>query len=635
MYVALSSIQFGSRWYLCSGAALGYSNVLSAYEVDDQPPMTCVFKSRPHNPIKSEITGSSFKVDTVCKLRTSRVPTPNPSENAKEDWYSSDIVANFEYDLRIDDLRLNRRRLIGAVGHYMRNDPCRLFMYSLSIEGDAARLWFFSRSHSVRSRAFNAKMETRPLIRFIVAMLFGTLEQLGFDPSTTRMRDDKGIYYVYQVNEGYYRTLGKPLSDYYASCISGRATRVWLVQQCDEDGRVFDGAENHVLKDCWSKENYTERAIQQAIFGRLDGLREHVDTEFIPSVSTPESPALLEPFAFPPPPALDCLPDDKGDRDIILTALKNYKDYFVTILDEEILLHNTPDAHPNGIQCYSDDGYNGQWNTETSIDQTSFTPQTFTPKSHCRIIYKELCQPIDELTDVEEIADTLHDCVIALHLLYLVGYIHRDISVGNVLHYSVNNRGMLSDFEYAREFHREDAATDPKIGTPAFMAVDIQQGFYTMWQYKPGSIVPKLCHNYLHDLESVLWLALWLFSSKTQVQPQDLKQHRGCITALFGGNWEVVNTRQKIMRMEDKYDSRSKKLLLYTFPPSDSTNSEGFNALLAFYRDQQGYALDIHQPDKIDDDRVYRNCFKVPKETFRNIKTHYLGLRIHAHHELL
>ncbi|THU97209.1 hypothetical protein K435DRAFT_857829 [Dendrothele bispora CBS 962.96] len=25
MYVALSSIQFGSRWYLCSGAALGYS----------------------------------------------------------------------------------------------------------------------------------------------------------------------------------------------------------------------------------------------------------------------------------------------------------------------------------------------------------------------------------------------------------------------------------------------------------------------------------------------------------------------------------------------------------------------------------------------------------------------------------
>ncbi|THU92871.1 hypothetical protein K435DRAFT_905171, partial [Dendrothele bispora CBS 962.96] len=147
----------------------------------------------------------------------------------------------------------NRCQLIGGAAHYMSSDPCRLFMYSLSIEDDHVHIWYFSRSHSAHSTVFSARKDVRPLLKFIIAMrLFSTPEQLGFDPSVTRKRDNsRKLYYVYKVNGHYYRTLGKPISDYYAPTISGRATHCWMLQECTEDGEVSDGTQKHVLKDYW------------------------------------------------------------------------------------------------------------------------------------------------------------------------------------------------------------------------------------------------------------------------------------------------------------------------------------------------------------------------------------------------
>jgi hypothetical protein len=50
---------------------------------------------------------------------------------------------------------------------------------------------------------------------------------------------------------------------------------------------------------------------------------------------------------------------------------------------------------------------------------------------------------------------------LAVVLLFLVGWIHRDISSGNILWYE--NRGLLIDLEYAKKFAPDlRGSSDPK-----------------------------------------------------------------------------------------------------------------------------------------------------------------------------
>ncbi|TEB35798.1 hypothetical protein FA13DRAFT_1811462 [Coprinellus micaceus] len=113
--------------------------------------------------------------------------------------------------------------------------------------------------------------------------------------------------------------------------------------------------------------------------------------------------------------------------------------------------------------------------------------------------------------------------------MFCAGWVHRDISDGNMLAVWDKEtqawRVRISDLEYAREFPRDDgvAGSDPKTGTPFFMAYEIQThaplydpqefeaeslGYLTRLQ--TGTCEPVQMHTYQHDLESLFWLILWI-----------------------------------------------------------------------------------------------------------------------------
>jgi serine/threonine protein kinase len=153
-----------------------------------------------------------------------------------------------------------------------------------------------------------------------------------------------------------------------------------------------------------------------------------------------------------------------------------------------------------------------------------------------------------------------------LKVLYSAGYVHRDISTGNVL--LCETGAKISDLEYARPFeilvNGEDAQpqsrlhsplrkelktvcpgkllsvprTDCPKGTPAFMAVEVQSGDYLYT--RDNTDVPDinafvfespthqeisedndLIHNYLHDLESVWWIANYMVLSTVPLENWD------------------------------------------------------------------------------------------------------------------
>ena len=104
-----------------------------------------------------------------------------------------------------------------------------------------------------------------------------------------------------------------------------------------------------------------------------------------------------------------------------------------------------------------------------------------------------------------------------------LGYIHRDISAGNVLLVDMEGsslkRGVLSDLEYAVKLGNKSPAHDVRIGTPFFMAcevlghrdLDFDRAQVDL-HWKP----PPFYYNRLHGLLFIFILINWY--SRTAMQ---------------------------------------------------------------------------------------------------------------------
>ncbi|TFK45769.1 hypothetical protein OE88DRAFT_1096107 [Heliocybe sulcata] len=152
--------------------------------------------------------------------------------------------------------------------------------------------------------------------------------------------------------------------------------------------------------------------------------------------------------------------------------------------------------------------------------------RTFATMRPYRVVYGEVCEPLHHVTSLATVLKTMMNCLTAVQLMYCIGWIHRDVSAGNLLWYGAGERGILSDLEYAKEFIPHGSGhPDPKTGTVSFMAVEIaselhifvpQRGF----RRKADSIrVHHVIHNFQHDLESFFWLLLWTLLDRIEGTP--------------------------------------------------------------------------------------------------------------------
>ncbi|KAJ7207104.1 hypothetical protein GGX14DRAFT_636222 [Mycena pura] len=457
---------------------------------------TVKFACRPHNTTASEIEGGSFKSDGIFYLANSSVPPYIGTANYQE-WFSADVVGNAEFKLKDTpaEVHKNRGQVVGGATRYIANDPRRTHMYSLTIEKDSCRLWYYCRSHCVKSEAFSLSTDIRSFIHFVISISFATEEDLGFDPTIRRRRnEDNTIYYEYKLNHTVYKTLSL-ISEHPAAAITGRGTRVWRVEVLDGTGTGTGTV--RVLKDYWvddvPDENgqcITENLILTKIYRRLDELK---------NLSPSDEPSLTD------------IPE--AEREVVLRALQNYRDYFVNISSCETL-KATKDIC-SGSRCCS-----VIEESRVSLGEVQH-PRSFLRRRHCRLLYDEECTAFYAIDNLEEAIQVLHDCVLGLQLLYLAGFVHRDISPGNVLlhRHAGGCNGKLSDFEYAKPFSRDDpVARDPKTGTPGFISVEVYLQDYL---YLPRSAKREIngpipfSFNFLHDMDSVLWITLYLFATRT------------------------------------------------------------------------------------------------------------------------
>ncbi|TRM63106.1 hypothetical protein BD626DRAFT_569160 [Schizophyllum amplum] len=492
---------------------------------------SCQLVQSPDNYMDSQKPGADFKINAGYALISSS------SSQVSAELTSDDTAVTVEYALNLADQKQNWNQLLSGVLYIMNGDPRRMQMFSLSIEHNMMTVWFFSRSHPCMSASFDMRKNNRRCIQVFIAFMFASREELGYDETVQLISTDREWHYGYKVGDRFYRST-RSVFQHHDTRIIGRGTRVWEVVRVKhfDDPTPLDDR-SYALKDVWFDEGArTEREIQEALFRDLDLVAQRIDD------SDPDIIHVLNGF-------------DEETRAVLRTCVVKrelYSKYFLTINHD----WTGPTSKPRAAHAVAVPGVFGvqpsppvasvPGSDSTRTDPTPMVERAFVPRYQYRVVFDEVGEALHYVDNISVVLSAVQDCLFALQLLFLAGWVHRDISTGNLLWW--NGRGLLADLEYAKKFEPSTGGSaDPKTGTAFFMAVEIQKQMLIYEPPQPAFIsfaedmanltakkkpdprplTSVVVHNYEHDLESMFWVLLWIYMARLPHPPvmSELEQY--------------------------------------------------------------------------------------------------------------
>ncbi|KAI5822662.1 hypothetical protein K523DRAFT_287805 [Schizophyllum commune Tattone D] len=343
-----------------------------------------------------------------------------------------------------------------AAGQYLYADIRRKFHFAITVEGSQARLWCHSRSLSVVTNTFDIHASKEELIQWILFVSFATEHQLGFDQTVTRVVDKRKRWqYQFDIphDNNTVRTY-QTVDTLYESCTSSLghgAVRVFKVRRVTEKGKADtfskEDKQVYVLRDCWLLDD------------------EGIDLE------TETQQALKR--------ALEACTQSKEEVEDVSRYLMQ--------IDAEGIVENE----------------------ELKI----------LGRKHRRTLFRHVCTDLYKVHDPAVFFFALDKAVFVLNWFRRIGWMHRDVSPGNIMvrRLSGSSAGPLcqrytahlADLEWCREYSKI-SPREFVAGTMRYMAFEALNGRHMFTQ---GSKKIKLADTYfvqnpLHDLESLLWMAL-------------------------------------------------------------------------------------------------------------------------------
>ncbi|KAF7799143.1 hypothetical protein EIP86_010374 [Pleurotus ostreatoroseus] len=296
-------------------------------------------------------------------------------------------------------------KVTDLMANCMIRDFRRRFVFGFTMQNDAMRFWFYDRSKILTSQPFNFITDHLPWIHFCLSILYAKPHQLGWDTSMILLQDGENFDISVRSEDGVTRTYRTQAM---LSAINAR-NRLEKGTKVWRAVRVEDGEEIGppvALKDYWVYPNYAREG------NVIQRLRQDASKS--------------------------------GDDDLVTRELVDvywHGDVFVGDDDDSLVL----DCTQNIPGLYA--------------QQLVHNRLAVTLGGH---------KSIDHETSLPAIYGALASAVEPLRLMHEAGWVHRDISSGNILIDSPR----LVDFEFAKDASERD---DFNLGTLIFKSFEVDQ----------------------------------------------------------------------------------------------------------------------------------------------------------------
>ena len=368
------------------------------------------------------------------------------------------------------------------LGRYAREvlaaQDTRRFVLGFTICGSLMRVWIFDRLGGIASDHFDINEDGQQFVSTILGFLWMDEEQLGFDPSIQTL---DGQRFIEIERDGLTERIIIDGVMQRARCIAGRATTCWKAH-CEGEPHT-----PLVIKDSWQ---YTERPEEGELV----------------SEATAKGVVNVARYYHHETVQVRGMDDDirrNVRKGLDITKAQNYRP-------------RRSAAVPTSGTVISREGRSVTAGVKRSSSQTgsslppskrscSFSPTktdkiASTNRIHRRLIVRDYGKPIYEASTPAALVGALEGCIDGHESLYKAGFLHRDISINNLMINETDGNpswpAFVIDLDLAIQEQRVVASgAKGKTGTRAFMAIGALLGEH---------------HSFMHDLESFFWVLFWV-----------------------------------------------------------------------------------------------------------------------------
>ena len=368
------------------------------------------------------------------------------------------------------------------IGRYVREvlayQDTRRFVLAFTLCGPLMRVWEFDRLGPIASAHFNVNQDGLQFVSTILGFLWASEEELGFDPTVIASDNQR---YIEIRRDGAPERLVIDHVMLRTPCIGGRATTCWKAHPERSPSTTL------VVKDSWQDSQRDEEG----------GLFRKVSDKDVCHVAMYYYHETIH------------LPDGRMDdvqggirKGLDIRKASNYRQQHLAL--------------PEGLDSLtiSQDSVTGQ---KRSSSQTGAAippakrSRSISPikpgnnpvppnRVHRRVVLRDYGKPIYEASSPVALLAALEACIKGHESLHEAGFLHRDISINNLLmtedEKSPLYPAFFIDLNLAIATNREESSgARGKTGTRAFMAIGILLGEQ---------------HSFMHDLESFFWVLFWI-----------------------------------------------------------------------------------------------------------------------------
>lgn len=356
----------------------------------------------------------------------------------------------------------------------------RRFVLGFTICGSLMRIWEFDRIGAIASEQFDINEDGLRFVSTILGFLWMNEEELGFDRTIMTANGERFI--EIEQNGSTERLIIDEVMQR-APCIAGRATTCWKAHR---EGHPLTPL---VIKDSWQ---YPERDEE----GEL--LREVTDQGVI-NVAR---------YYYHETVQVRGTDDDirsnvRGGLDV--TRASNYRLERSMAVPNATLLSASRNGRGGSVagkkRSSSQTGASLPHSKRScSASPTKVGGGVLPNRVHRRVIIRDYGTPIYKARSQSALIAALEGCIEGHESLHRAGFLHRDISINNLMINEDNDNpswpSFLIDLDLAIKERREGASgARGKTGTRAFMAI--------------GALLGEQ-HSFMHDLESFFWVLFWI-----------------------------------------------------------------------------------------------------------------------------